>query len=91
MCLIDISVEVIRINMSSYVEESCQSETYLIRKDPVAITGNSTHLAGGSASPSRSNTLMHTHKSHKALFNYRKYHICFIALITFDFIVKEKE
>ena len=75
MCLIDISVEVIRINMSSYVEESCQSETYLIRKDPVAITGNSTHPAGGSALPSYSNTLKHTQKSHKELFNYKKHHI----------------
>ena len=69
MCLIDTSVEVITINMFSYVEERCHLETYLIRKDPVTITGNSTHLAGGSASPSHSNTLMHTQKSHEALFN----------------------
>ena len=75
MCLIDISVEVITINMFSYVEESCQLETYLIRKDPIAITGNSTHLAGGSASPSHSNPLIRTQISHKVLFNYREHHI----------------
>ena len=73
MCLIDISVEVIRINMSSYVEESCQSETYLIRKDPVAITGNSKHLAEGSASPSHSNPLIHTQISRKTLFNGKSF------------------
>ena len=77
MCLIDTSVEVITINMFSYVEESWQLETYLIRKDPVAITGNSAHVAWVlvSALPSHSNTLKHTQKSHKALLKYQKYHI----------------
>ena len=75
MCLTDTSPERTVVDMFSYVEESRQLETYLIRKDPVTITGNSNHLPGGSASPSCLNTLMHTHKSHKALFNYKKYHI----------------
>ena len=72
MCLIDIAVEVISINMFSYVEESRQPETYLIRKDPVTITGNSTHLARGSTSSSHSDTLKHTQKSHKAWFKYKE-------------------
>ena len=75
MCLTDTSPERTVVDMFSYVEESYQLETYLIRKDPVAITGNSTHLAGGSASPSRSNKLKHAQISHKALFNYREHHI----------------
>ena len=75
MCLTDISAERIVVDMFSYVEESWQLETYLIRKDPVTITGNSKHLTGGSALPSHSNTLKHTQKSHKVLFNLKKYHI----------------
>ena len=75
MCLTNTSAERIVNDMFSYVEETWQLETYLIRKDPVAITGNSTHPAGGSALPSYSNTLKHTQKSHKELFNYKKHHI----------------
>ena len=75
MCLTNTSAERIVNDMFSYVEETWQLETYLIRKDPIAITGNSTHLAGGSALPSHSNTLKHTQKAHKALFKYKKYHI----------------
>ena len=76
MCLTDISAERIVVDMFSYVEESCQLETYLIRKDPITITGNFKHLTGGSALPSHSNTLKHTQKSHKALFNLKNHHIC---------------
>ena len=82
MCLIDISVEVITINMFSYVEESWQLETYLIRKDPVAITGNSAHVAWVlvSAVPSHSNPLIHTQISRKTLFNGKS----FMYLWSFD-------
>ena len=72
MCLIDIAVEVISINMFSYVEERCHLETYLIRKDPVTITGNSTHLAGGLASPSHSNTFVHTQISRNSLLDDKR-------------------
>ena len=75
MCLTDISAERIVVDMFSYVGGSWQLETYLIRKDPITITGNSKHLTGGSALPSHSNTLKHTQEAHKALFKYRKYHI----------------
>ena len=44
MCLTNTSAERIVNDMFSYVEETRQLETYLIRKDPVAITGNSTYL-----------------------------------------------
>ena len=75
MCLTNTSAERIVNDMFSYVEETWQLETYLIRKDPVTITGNSKHLAEGSISPSHSNPLIHTQISHSELFNYRKYHI----------------
>ena len=75
MCLTNTSAERIVNDMFSYVEETWQLETYLIRKDPISITGNSAHLAGGSASPSHSNPLIRTQISHKVLFNYREHHI----------------
>ena len=75
MCLTDIPAKVNVNDMFLYVEESWQLETYLIRKGPIAITGNSTHHAWGSALLSHSNILTHTLGNHKVLFSYKNQYI----------------